>query len=87
MSWRSQRLDVREQAPPAGRADGGRQPDRAAAHRLRRLARRGDLRACWSASGLLATEGDGVAAAFAEVGLTEAERRTEGDWAALLLRA
>jgi ribosomal protein L11 methyltransferase len=37
-------------------------------------------------SGLLPAEQDEVAAAFAPVGLTEAERRTDGDWAALLLR-
>ncbi|MGX6448057.1 50S ribosomal protein L11 methyltransferase, partial [Patulibacter sp. S7RM1-6] len=33
------------------------------------------------ASGLLAHEADGVAAAFARQGLVEAERRVEGDWA------
>jgi ribosomal protein L11 methyltransferase len=38
------------------------------------------------ASGLLAHEGDEVAAAFAAHGLREAERRGEGDWVALLLR-
>ncbi|MDO9409388.1 50S ribosomal protein L11 methyltransferase [Patulibacter sp.] len=37
-------------------------------------------------SGLLVHECDGVAAAFARIGLVEAERRTHGDWAALLLR-
>jgi ribosomal protein L11 methyltransferase len=38
------------------------------------------------ASGLLAHEGDEVAAAFAAHGLREAARRGEGDWVALLLR-
>jgi ribosomal protein L11 methyltransferase len=38
-------------------------------------------------SGLLTAELDEVAAAFAPIGLSEAERRQEGDWAALLLRA
>jgi ribosomal protein L11 methylase PrmA len=38
-------------------------------------------------SGMLTSEADGVAAAFAEAGLVPAERRAEGDWAALLLRA
>jgi ribosomal protein L11 methyltransferase len=38
------------------------------------------------ASGLLAHEGDEVAAAFAAHGLSEAARRREGDWVALLLR-
>jgi ribosomal protein L11 methyltransferase len=37
-------------------------------------------------SGLLPGEQDEVAAAFGEVGLGEAERRQQGDWAALLLR-
>jgi ribosomal protein L11 methyltransferase len=39
------------------------------------------------ASGLLAHEGDEVAEAFARHGLREAERRRDGDWLALLLRA
>ncbi len=37
-------------------------------------------------SGMLEREADGVAAAFFSTGLREAERRTEGEWAALLLR-
>lgn len=37
-------------------------------------------------SGLLPPELDDVAAAFSSVGLSEIERRQEGDWAALLLR-
>jgi ribosomal protein L11 methyltransferase len=37
-------------------------------------------------SGLLLSELDEVAAAFAPAGLVEAERRHDGDWAALLLR-
>jgi ribosomal protein L11 methyltransferase len=39
------------------------------------------------ASGLLAHEGDEVAAAFARHGLCEADRRRDGEWIALLLRA
>jgi ribosomal protein L11 methyltransferase len=38
-------------------------------------------------SGLLPTELDEVAAAFAPAGLKEADRRLHGDWAALLLRS
>lgn len=38
-------------------------------------------------SGLLPAELDEVAAAFAPWGLAEADRRLQGDWAALLLRA
>jgi len=37
-------------------------------------------------SGLLASEADRVAAALSAAGLTEVERRREGDWAALLCR-
>ncbi|MGN6872380.1 MAG: 50S ribosomal protein L11 methyltransferase [Solirubrobacteraceae bacterium] len=37
------------------------------------------------ASGLLVGEADEIARAFASVGLREADRRTSGDWAALLL--
>jgi ribosomal protein L11 methyltransferase len=38
-------------------------------------------------SGLLPAELDDTAAAFAPAGLAEADRRIDGDWAALLLRA
>jgi ribosomal protein L11 methyltransferase len=38
-------------------------------------------------SGLLPTELDDTAAAFAPTGLAEADRRLQGEWAALLLRA
>jgi ribosomal protein L11 methyltransferase len=38
-------------------------------------------------SGLLPGEVDGIAEAFAPVGLGEVDRRQDGDWAALLLRA
>jgi ribosomal protein L11 methyltransferase len=37
-------------------------------------------------SGLLPTELDGVSEAFATAGLTESDRRRDGDWAALALR-
>jgi ribosomal protein L11 methyltransferase len=39
------------------------------------------------ASGLLASEADRISLAFAELGYHERERRTQGDWAALLLGA
>jgi ribosomal protein L11 methyltransferase len=38
-------------------------------------------------SGLLPPELDEIVAAFAPIGLKEADRRLQGDWAALLLRA
>jgi ribosomal protein L11 methyltransferase len=37
------------------------------------------------ASGLLISEADGIAAAFARQGFAEMDRRVQGDWAALLL--
>ena len=42
--------------------------------------------ATWILSGLLPSELDEAAAAFAPAGLAEAARRIDGDWAALLLR-
>jgi ribosomal protein L11 methyltransferase len=57
---------------------------------LRRLAEvgfAGDGPAALIASGLLTTEADEIAAAFARRGLFERTRRTDGEWAALLLAA
>jgi len=57
---------------------------------LRRLAEvgfAGEGPAALIASGLLTTEADGIAAAFARRGLHERTRRTDGDWSALLLAA
>ncbi len=45
----------------------------------------GDVPRALIASGLLVTEADEIAAAFAARGLAERARRTEGEWAALLL--
>jgi hypothetical protein len=39
------------------------------------------------ASGLLTTEADGIAAAFAGCGYVESDRRERGEWAALLLES
>jgi ribosomal protein L11 methyltransferase len=46
----------------------------------------GDAPTTFLCSGLLPPELDETAAAFAPAGLTEAKRRIDGDWAALLLR-
>jgi ribosomal protein L11 methyltransferase len=40
----------------------------------------------WVLSGLLPAEVDELASTFASAGITETERRRDGDWAALLLR-
>jgi ribosomal protein L11 methyltransferase len=50
-----------------------------------RLASAGELPERVIASGLLVGEADEIAAAFAEVGLSQTSRRDHGDWAALLL--
>ncbi|MEY2534212.1 MAG: ribosomal protein methyltransferase [bacterium] len=47
----------------------------------------GELPRALVVSGLLVEEADGVAAAFARRGVRERTRRTEGQWAALLLAA
>jgi ribosomal protein L11 methyltransferase len=80
-----ERVDVREAAPPVA-------PTVVAnltANLLLECARRldTDVPGRLVCSGMLETEADGVAAAFAPLGLSEAERRTEGEWGALLLQA
>jgi ribosomal protein L11 methyltransferase len=82
-----ERIDVREEAPPVAPTvianltanllvDSARQLDGAA--------QRPVTLAC---SGMLEDQVDSVAEAFAPLGLTESNRRTEGEWAALLLRS
>jgi ribosomal protein L11 methyltransferase len=53
-----------------------------------RMAAMGDVKRPHTviASGLLTGEADRIAAAFAGLGYAEADRRIQGDWAALLLR-
>jgi ribosomal protein L11 methyltransferase len=88
-----ERIDVREEAPPvaptvvanltAGLLE-------AAAGQLAAAAGAGNSSPRPRAvvcSGMLAEELDRVAGAFAPLGLGEAKRRADGDWAALLLRA
>jgi ribosomal protein L11 methyltransferase len=80
-----ERVDVREAAPPVA-------PTVVAnltANLLLECARRldTDVPGTLVCSGMLETEADAVAAAFAPLGLSESERRTEGEWAALLLQA
>jgi ribosomal protein L11 methyltransferase len=81
-----ERLDVREQAPPVA-------PTVVAnltANLLRdcavHLAADAQVPKTLVCSGMLESETDEVAAAFAGPGLEERERRSEGEWAALLLR-
>ena len=80
-----ERLDVREAAPPVA-------PTVVAnltANLLLECARHldaGGAPATLVCSGMLESETDGVAAGFVPAELREAERRSEGEWAALLLR-
>jgi ribosomal protein L11 methyltransferase len=81
-----ERVDVREGPPPV-------RPTVVAnltANLLRdcgqHLADGGDAPQTLVCSGMLEAEVDGVVAAFTESGLREAERRSEAEWAALLLR-
>jgi ribosomal protein L11 methyltransferase len=80
------RVDVREGPPPV-------RPTVVAnltANLLRdcagHLNQAGEVPGTLVCSGMLESELDGVATAFATAGLSEADRRTEGEWAALLLR-
>ena len=82
-----ERVDVREAPPPSAPtviANLTAQLLEACARHLAAGAERPKALVC---SGMLTSEADGVAAAFADAGLVPAERRVEGDWAALLLRA
>jgi ribosomal protein L11 methyltransferase len=81
-----ERVDVREQAPPV-------RPTVVAnltANLLRdcagHLMRRGEIPGTLICSGMLESEVDGVASAFAPVGLSEIRRLVEGEWGGLLLR-
>jgi ribosomal protein L11 methyltransferase len=88
-----ERIDVREAAPPVAPtvvanltagllvAAAGQLAESAAAGNSNLRPR------ALVCSGMLAEELDRVADAFAPLGLEEDERRTDGDWAALLLRA
>ena len=82
-----ERVDVRESPPPvAPTVD--RQPDRRScwSNAPGICARTRSCRARSSAPGCSRSRFDEVTDAFEPLGLLEAERRTEGDWAALLLR-
>jgi ribosomal protein L11 methyltransferase len=82
-----ERVDVREGPPPVAPSvvanlTGNLLKD-CAAH----LAAAGEAPDRLVCSGMLEEEVDEVAAAFGPAGLTEAERRLEGEWGGLLLRA
>ena len=77
-------INLRERLPRSRRRRSPTSPPRSSARSPRQLTSRAPTTLV--CSGLLPAELDEVAAAFAPAGLAEAERRRDGDWAALLLR-
>jgi ribosomal protein L11 methyltransferase len=82
-----ERLDVRESAPPVASTVVANLTANLLDDCAGQLTAEAELPRVLVCSGMLESETDGVAAAFATLGLAEKERRTEGEWAALLLRS
>jgi ribosomal protein L11 methyltransferase len=82
-----ERVDVREQAPPVVPTVVANLTANLLIDCAQHLASAGAVPETLACSGMLESEVDGVADAFAQTGLAESERRTEGEWAALLLRS
>lgn len=81
-----ERVDVREAAPPVARTVSANLTASLLAECARHLAAGEERPEALVCSGMLVGEAEGVADAFAAAGLAPAERRVEGDWAALLVR-
>ncbi|HEY7266415.1 MAG TPA: 50S ribosomal protein L11 methyltransferase [Solirubrobacterales bacterium] len=81
-----ERVDVREQAPPIAPTVVANLTANLLEDCAGHLAGQPEAPRTLVCSGMLEAETDGVGDAFAEAGFAESERRTEGDWAALLLR-
>jgi ribosomal protein L11 methyltransferase len=82
-----ERVDVREGPPPVAPSVVANLTGNLLKDCASQLAAEAECPSILICSGMLESETDGVAAAFASLGLGEKERRTEGDWAALILRA
>jgi ribosomal protein L11 methyltransferase len=82
-----ERLDVREGAPPVASTVVANLTAQLLIDCARHLGDGEELPRTLVCSGMLTEEADGVADAFGACALSEAERRAEGDWAALLLRS
>jgi ribosomal protein L11 methyltransferase len=80
-----ERVDVRESPPPVASTVVANLTANLLKDCAGHLARESEAPSTLVCSGMLESETDDVAAAFAEAGITEKERRTEGEWAALLL--
>jgi ribosomal protein L11 methyltransferase len=81
-----ERVDVREAAPPIAPTVVANLTGNLLQDCARNLDRGSELPRTLVCSGMLETEIDEVAAAFASLGLDEARRLTEHEWGALLLR-
>ena len=81
-----ERVDVREAAPPTASTVVANLTANLLEDCAGHLAPGGEVPDLLVCSGMLESEADEVAAAFAGVGLAEKDRRTEGEWAAMLLR-
>ena len=81
-----ERIDVREGPPPVAPSVVANLTGNLLSDCASHLATTGEAPERLVCSGMLESEVDEVAAAFAPAGLSEAERRIEGDWGGLLLR-
>jgi ribosomal protein L11 methyltransferase len=82
-----ERVDVREGPPPVAPSVVANLTGNLLTACARQLSPSGEIPATLVCSGMLESEIDEVTAAFAPIGLVEADRRIENDWGALLLRA
>lgn len=81
-----ERIDVREQPPPVAPTVVANLTAGLLVDCARQLDGATELPTVLVCSGMLEEQFDEVADAFLPLGLAESERRTQGDWAALLLR-
>ncbi len=81
-----ERIDVREGPPPVAPSVVANLTGNLLVECARQLSPSSEIPATLVCSGMLESEIDQVTAAFAPIGLVEADRRTENDWGALLLR-
>jgi ribosomal protein L11 methyltransferase len=81
-----ERLDVRESAPPIAPTVVANLTANLLRDCARQIAPGTEAPRVLVCSGMLESETDDVAAAFSGLGMAEEERRSEGEWAALLLR-
>lgn len=82
-----ERVDVRESLPPVAPTVVANLTANLLVDCARHLEGAAEIPRTCVCSGMLETEADRVAEAFSAVGLAESERRGNGEWAALLLRA